>query len=113
MTKHKARTWLTFYADPSDNYQRPVEIAFTYTPGAPAQGPSYASGGQPADPPEIDIEAVYFIGADQIDDGNECQYGALPDWMVEKLADDDLIYNWLCDEAENDLAAAAYDAEER
>jgi hypothetical protein len=30
-------------------------VEYTYTPGAPEQGPSYASGGQPADPPEVEI----------------------------------------------------------
>jgi hypothetical protein len=31
-----------------------VEVSYTVTWGAPEQGPSYASGGQPADPDEID-----------------------------------------------------------
>lgn len=31
-----------------------VECSYTVTWGAPEQGPSYASGGQPADPDEID-----------------------------------------------------------
>ena len=112
-SKHTARTWLTFYADPSDNYQRPVEIAFTYLPGTPEQGPSYASGGQPAEGAEVDIEAVYFLGNDEIDVGNESQYGPLPEWMVEKLSDDSLIYDWLCREAEEDHAAYADERAER
>jgi hypothetical protein len=34
-----------------------VEIAveYGYVPGAPEEGPSYASGGQPAEPIEIDV----------------------------------------------------------
>ena len=31
-----------------------VEVSYTVLWGAPEQGPSYASGGQPADPDEID-----------------------------------------------------------
>jgi hypothetical protein len=31
-----------------------VEVSYAVTWGAPARGPSYASGGQPADPDEID-----------------------------------------------------------
>lgn len=32
-----------------------VEVDYTYTPGYPEQGPSYASGGEPACLPEIEI----------------------------------------------------------
>lgn len=31
-----------------------VEVSYTLTPGCPEQGPSYASGGQPAEYPAID-----------------------------------------------------------
>lgn len=33
-------------------------MTFNFTRGAPAQGPSYASGGQPADPDEIEFISV-------------------------------------------------------
>jgi hypothetical protein len=111
-SKHTARTWLTCYAEPSDNFQRPIEIVFTYLPGAPAQGPSYASGGQPAEPAEISIEAIYFIGDDEIDVGSESQYAPLPGWMVEKLSSDSLVFDWLCREAEEDRIAVADDRAE-
>lgn len=36
-----------------------VKVTYTYTAGRPAQGPSYASGGEPAEPPEVElVEAV-------------------------------------------------------
>lgn len=35
-----------------------AEIEGTITTGSPASGPSYASGGEPADPDEVDITAI-------------------------------------------------------
>lgn len=35
-----------------------IEIAFTYVPGTPETGPSYASGGEPAVGPEIEVVSV-------------------------------------------------------
>ena len=32
-----------------------VEITYRFTAGRPARGPSYASGGEPADPPEVEF----------------------------------------------------------
>lgn len=40
-----------------------VRIAFRRHPGCPAEGPSYASGGTPASPAEIDGESVEIIVA--------------------------------------------------
>ncbi len=41
-----------------------AEIIFTFTPGRPARGPSYASGGEPAEGPEIDVEEIWLLGID-------------------------------------------------
>jgi len=35
-----------------------VLISFTFLRGAPAHGPSYSSGGQPADPDEVELVGV-------------------------------------------------------
>ena len=37
-----------------------VEITYHYTPGRPARGPSYASGGEPPDPPEVEFLSAKF-----------------------------------------------------
>lgn len=40
-----------------------VALAGTYNPGAPEQGPTYSSGGQPAEEPSIeDVEATSLGG---------------------------------------------------
>lgn len=40
-----------------------VEVTYTYLAGRPARGPSYASGGEPADPPEIEFVSAKLTGA--------------------------------------------------
>lgn len=37
-----------------------LEIDYGFTPGRPATGPSYSSGGEPAEGPEVDINAVWI-----------------------------------------------------
>ncbi len=37
-----------------------VEIEYDFTPGSPERGPSYASGGEPAEGPEIDVSEVWL-----------------------------------------------------
>ena len=53
-TTHTLTAYLPFGENEID-----VEITYTYLAGRPARGPSYASGGEPADPPEIEsVKAV-------------------------------------------------------
>jgi hypothetical protein len=61
-----------------------VDIVYTYTPGHPARGPSYASGGEPADPPEVEfISAALPKG--KLDDHHQLM---LNEWAEEWLADE-------------------------
>ena len=61
-----------------------IEIVFSYSPGAPEQGPSYASGGQPAEPPEVE-----FISAKLIEGhGIEPTQAQIDDWADDWLASD-------------------------
>ena len=71
-----------------------VECTYTVTWGAPAQGPSYSSGGQPADPDEIEVTITAVDGTPwaQVDPWS---YGGRTlaeahDLLAEKLVDE----NW-------------------
>jgi len=48
---------MTAYRDEGD-----IEVTYTITPGRPATGPSYASGGEPAEPPEVELIEVKVDG---------------------------------------------------
>ena len=49
-SKHTLTAFFPFGEEEVD-----VEVTYTYLAGRPARGPSYASGGEPADPPEIEF----------------------------------------------------------
>lgn len=38
-----------------------VLVEYTYIPGTPERGPSYSSGGEPADPPEVELQGVWLL----------------------------------------------------
>jgi len=63
-------------------------VEYTYTPGAREQGPSYASGGQPADPPEVEIVNCWnqATGASMILVDNELS--EISDLLIENHVDD-------------------------
>lgn len=60
-----------------------VEIKFSCLFGAPEQGPTYYSGGQPADPDEIELISVTY--ANSI---NDEMAKMLEAWAVDYLADE-------------------------
>lgn len=67
-----------------------VEFSYTVTFGAPEQGPSFASGGQPADPDEVDdirCEKIDGNPAGWSDYESDAEVGLS---MIERLTDDDL-----------------------
>jgi hypothetical protein len=102
-SRHVVKTALTLEIAGSE-IVREVQVRFTYLPGAPEQGPSYASGGQPADPDEVEIDAILVAGLDKLVE--------LPEWMVADFEADAEFMNWLCGEAIEDLAARADEAAE-
>lgn len=93
-TKHKL--WATIpHGDPDIGAEIECEITFTFLKGAPEQGPSYASGGQPADPDEIE-----FVSAAPMVSGKYYDAGATHlEWL------DDLARDWL---ESDDGTAEAY-----
>lgn len=44
-----------------DSQDWKVEVEANYTPGAPETGPSYACGGTPADPDEVEVRRVIRV----------------------------------------------------
>lgn len=61
-------------------------ITFDYVRGAPAQGPSYSSGGQPADPAEISFVSITPDAGDHGAFSDMAQSG-LEDWAQLWLDD--------------------------
>lgn len=59
-----------------------VEITYRFTPGRPARGPSYASGGEPADPPEVEFIAASSKVSDDF------VKLLVAEWAEDWLADD-------------------------
>ncbi len=61
-----------------------LEITYRFAKGSPAMGPTYESGGEPADPDEIE-----FISAKLIDgDGTLPTQEQIDEWAEEWLASD-------------------------
>lgn len=61
--------------------EQDVEILYDYSPGAPEQGPTYSSGGQPADPPEVTITQIFIlVGTASV----ECS------WMIDQIDSDEM-----------------------
>lgn len=57
-TQHTYRSSLTIYLHDGAETDFDLVIGFSFTPGKPDRGPSYASGGEPACPPEAEIDSV-------------------------------------------------------
>lgn len=63
---------------------RDVDVEFTYTPGEPERGPSYASGGEPATGPEIEIISVLAEPHDRLDPSKNRDGGS---WIADVIQD--------------------------
>lgn len=108
MSKHTITTELevtvsAYGIDPETFYPE-VEIEFGYLPGCPETGPSYASGGEPATPDEIEARAVKVINAEGID--------MPPSWWLERAQAwlDDKGYDRARDSVRDDFEARQADA---
>lgn len=73
-----------------------LEIHYTYHPYQPARGPSYASGGEPAEDAFVEIDRV------------ECEQGMRPFELTD--AEEEGALDWLLGEAQDELIARADDA---
>lgn len=65
MSRHTIDTCLGM-GDPDLGAEADLRIAYTFLPGSPATGPTYASGGEQASPDEIE-----FVSCVQLIDGKE------------------------------------------
>ena len=80
-----------------------IEIAYTYLPGSPQRGPTYWSGGEPADPAEVELVSARLIDGDGLDPDAK----QIDDWAQGYL-DSDRGYEAACREAE-EVEASVYD----
>lgn len=90
MSKH-----FTTYTIVRDECEIDLEIEYIYHPAVAERGPSYASGGEPAEPAFIEITK---LESDQ-----------LPNIETTDLEDED-IRDWCLGEAQDELIAAEDDA---
>lgn len=85
MTKHTITTELevtiTAYGIDPEKFYPEVEIEFSFTAGYPETGPSYSSGGEPATPDEIEVQAVKVINAEGIDMPPEWWMARAQGWL--------------------------------
>lgn len=76
--------------DPDLGAEVEAMVTFTYLKGAPEQGSSYASGGQPADPDEIE-----FVSAEHYCNGKPAPFHGGFSADEQKWLDD-VAVAWLC-----------------
>jgi hypothetical protein len=74
-----------------------VDFEFYFTPGAPPEGPSYASGGEPGYGPEVDItkatmELTYNGKTEQVE---------APSWLLGIFQDDEDLIGELIESVED------------
>ncbi len=62
-----------------------LDIEFQYHPGTPQRGPSYASGGEPAEGPELEFLHATLIDGDGLDPSS----AQLQEWAEDWLDSDD------------------------
>ena len=80
-------------------------VLFSFVPGKPMCGPSYASGGEPATDPEIEIQSIEIYGHPDTGQTTKGIYAVLhpSDPLWEKIE------TWLLDECLDDMCDAGAD----
>ncbi len=61
-----------------------LDIEFQYHPGTPQRGPSYASGGEPAEGPELEFLHATLIDGDGLDPSPAQLQEWAEDWLDEE-----------------------------
>ena len=65
-----------------------VDVRYTATPGEPETGPTYACGGTPASPPEVEIDFVTIAGCSTPVTLTTDEEERLLQYLLEHLDDD-------------------------
>lgn len=73
-----------------DDIEIMLDVAYSYSPGAPEQGPSYASGGEPAEAAEIEITGMSVKGAE------------VPQWFFDAVLASEKVMDWLQEQHDGD-----------
>lgn len=76
----------------NDEREIEVEVHYTITPGWPATGPSYASGGEPAEPAEIIITHGHIV--------SEPDSPVAPTWLLDIIENSEEAYAVLGEHAD-------------
>lgn len=71
---------MTLHRDDADGNELSYEVEYRISPGCPEQGPTYACGGQPAEPPEVVLVAVTLAGTPYTADD-------LDDWFIRQIVE--------------------------
>ncbi len=80
MTTKYEETMPASLLDPHDE-QGEIEVTFTWSPGSPETGPTYASGGEPATPDEYEIYKVVRIAEKAMVLPTADQEHAIIEWL--------------------------------
>lgn len=108
--RHTYATTISFGGD-TPTAELEVEFSYTVVWGAPEQGPTYASGGQPADPDEIDDIKVVSVN-ERPSGWSEYQSDAdVAETLIEALSEDD--YARMLEEASEAEAPDPDDSRDR
>lgn len=90
------------------------EIVYTVTPGEPERGPSYACGGTPASPPEVDIYLAEAVIEEWRFGKKLVQRKPITGWLLDLISNDsDINADLLSEAGEDDESRAAEAAASR
>lgn len=66
-----------------------LEVEYSYHPGYPARGPSYSSGGEPSEPPEVEFDLPILLRTSLPFALTSSEADALYTWLIETHNPDD------------------------
>ena len=76
MSKHETEQGIKVNDDSID-----ANVTYNWTPGRPEQGPSYASGGEPAEAPEVEVLDIHALNP------VSKKYEQVPIWFFDIVVD--------------------------
>jgi hypothetical protein len=70
-----------------DETDIPARVVYNYTPGIPARGPTYSSGGEPPEPPEIEVLSAELQISEWKDGKTVRSWIDAPSWVLGAIID--------------------------